>query len=248
MRVRNNPAGRLLDLLEELRNTHNNMTVRLALANLFNADENDTGEILRLLADLSRLVRDAKAATLQIPNVDTALYLAPYLRLEDMIAHISLDKAWHVVKGPLDDKVMIELRFGADLLSRTISSAELEEGDVVRFLDELDALLKDALSSDLPDQLKRLFARNLESIRHALLAFKMVGADGLQGELDGVLGAIIRHRDEIVNAGDGGPKQKLLERLFTLVSNINEAVSLTQTAVSLAPPVTLFLTSFLAQG
>ncbi|ERY41893.1 TPA: hypothetical protein ACRNW4_003280 [Pseudomonas aeruginosa] len=248
MRVRNNPAGRLLDLLEELRNTNGNTPVRRVFAHMFNADENDTGEVLRLLSDFSGLVRDAKSATSRIANVDTSLYLAPYFRIEEMIGRISLEKLWHQVKEPLDDKVLTELRFGADLLSRAVNGAELDEDEVVRFFEELDALLCDALSSDLPDQLKRLFVKNLESIRHALLAFKIAGADGLQDELDAVLGSIIRHRDEMVKAGDGGPKQKLIERLFALVANINEAVTFSQTAVAIAPPVALFLTSFLAKG
>lgn len=241
MEVKNNPSGRLYDILVSARHQPDNIKLRAVWANVFGCEQDDTGEILRLLADLFKLVHEAREATSNLNDVDSALYLEPFNRIENLLAHVNLNANWQGLKGNLDEKTMTELRFGADRLSRLKEAQTLSSDQTSLFTQQLEELLQAALSSELPPELKRLFSKNIECLRHALFAYKISGADGIEDEIDRALGSLLRYKDDIKKSDDNGKRRALFQRFFEIISKLNEAISLGQNTTAIAPPAIALL-------
>lgn len=82
MEVKNNPAGRLHDLLRVAQKQPVKEKARNAWANVFDVDPGDTGLLLEMLADLMGLVSDTKTSIERLEDVDHALYLKPFKNCE----------------------------------------------------------------------------------------------------------------------------------------------------------------------
>ncbi|MCY1305134.1 hypothetical protein D9M70_549190 [compost metagenome] len=147
------------------------------------------------------------------------------------------------MKALLDDTTMLGLQFGAERLGREgPTSAVIKSEEISQFLSDLQALLARVLDSDLPKDLKHLFARNLEQLRHALIAFRISGVEGLVDELDRSIGSVLRHQSDIKQqAGDEG--KELFQTFFQLMERMNQAVTFAQNAQAIAAPTMTALLS-----
>ncbi|MNJ57615.1 hypothetical protein D3C77_532110 [compost metagenome] len=105
----------------------------------------------------------------------------------------------------------------------------------VDFIEKLDTLLRDCLNSNLPETLQKLFQSNLESLRRALISYKISGIQGIEDEVDRVVGAMTRHSSEIRDQTEETSKG-FMNSFFELVGNINESIQLAETAAKLSGP------------
>jgi hypothetical protein len=236
LEVKNNPAGRLYDLLRAAQNQPGKAPARNAWANVFDVEPADTGSLLKMLADLIGLVSQTKSFIERLEDVDHALYLKPFKKLETFFSQVHLDTQWAQWQSQLDEPTLYGLQFAADRLSRNAGSTSISEKDLESLRTELEQLVTSVLESDLPQGLKALFLRNLESVRHALLVYRIRGVDGLEQELERAVGSLMLNRQHIPPAGDKSPPRKFWEQFFLVVDRINKAVTLCRGTSELAGP------------
>jgi len=143
---------------------------------------------------------------------------------------------------------MVGLKFAADLLKREgISAVEISDDRVNELISTLAEVLERAMDSELPDNLKRLFVRNLEELRRALLCLQISGPDGVEQEIDRAMGSILRYSQQLKDiASENGENESIIRDYFALMGNINEMVSFAQNAPWLAAAVTPYLSRFLS--
>lgn len=236
MEVKNNPAGRLHDLLREAQKQAGKEPARKAWAAVFGVEHGDTAALLQMLADLINLVSETKKSIERLEDVDHDIYLKPFKQIERFLSQVNLDAAWHQWQQQLDEPTLYGLQFAADKLSGVSGSTSITEVDIDAIRLELEQFVTSILQANLPQGLKALFLRNLEAIRHALLAYRVRGVEGLQHELERAVGSLLLNRDAIPPAGDKSQTRTFWERFFNVVDRINKAVTLTRTADKLAGP------------
>jgi hypothetical protein len=234
--VKNNPAGRLHDLLERARVQSGKTSTREAWAAVFEVSSKDTGTLLKMLADLIDLSHETKAAIQRLTDVDHEIYLRPFKKIETVFAHINFEAAWDSQKGQLDDQTLYGLTFAADKLKRASGYTKIEEDELSSLRAALEEVLNDVVNADLPQALKQLFVRNIEALRHALLAYKIRGIEGLEEEIERVVGSIVLRRNEVAAAVPASANKKVWENFFTVVDRINKAVSLAKNVEPLVAP------------
>ncbi|MEN5032099.1 hypothetical protein [Pseudomonas sp. Ps21-P2] len=247
MEIRNNPTGRLLDLMVLARGCGDNQSARKAWAKVFTCDPGDTGAILSSLAGLINLVAQAKAATQEHVSRKTELYLEPFPNLEAMLSRINLDASWQSSRAYLDDRTISCLEFGDLALSEHFGTTLLTVDLVGQFLGDLDRLIQQCANSDVPEDLKKLFCKNLEDLRRALLAYRISGAAGLQEEIDRVAGAFVRHGHLIKEAGEDKESKDLTTSIFDMVGKLNESIQLAGSAATYGAMLVAPLTHLLGQ-
>ena len=245
MEVKNNPAGRLHDLLQTAQRQNGKVKARDAWAKVFDIEPGDTALLLEMLADLIGLVSTTKSSIERLENVDHALYLKPFGKLERFFSQVNLDTNWEHWKQQLDEPTLYGLQFAADQLSRSAGSTSISEEDVVSLQEELEQFVASVLKSDLPPGLKALFLRNLESVRHALLVYRIRGLDGLEHELERAVGSLMLNRQHIPPEGDKSEPRKFWERFFVVVDRINKAVTLSRGTKELAAPTVQAISNFI---
>jgi len=248
MEVKNNPAGRLHDLLQMAQRQSPKEPSRNAWANVFDVNPQDTGLILQMMADLIHLVTETKASIERLDDVDHEIYLKPFRKIERFLSQVSLDNPWEHWQRQIDEPTLYGLQFAADKLSRISGSTTISEEDIDSIRNELEQFVNSVLKSDLPQGLKALFLRNLESIRHALLVYRIKGVDGLENELQRAIGALMLNRSEIPPAGDKSELRKFWERFFVFIDRINKAVTFTRGAHELTTSAAQVINHLLEKG
>lgn len=235
MEVKVNPVGRLHDLLQDLLNTQQTLPIRVGWARVFQCDPDDTQELLSLIVEVIQLTKNAKEAVAANPKANLAIWLEPFDNVQRFLSITNLDNHFGNHSALLGPKTMQGLQFGENLVDMNRGvTASIPSDEISALLDGLSDVLSQVLDSELPPELKRLFASNLEHLRHALISFRISGIEGLIDELDRSWGSLLRHSDEINKKGSGAEKS-VVTSLFQLLERVNQAATFTQNASAMLP-------------
>ncbi|AKH68166.1 hypothetical protein IMCC21906_00473 [Spongiibacter sp. IMCC21906] len=147
-----------------------------------------------------------------------------------------MNASWEPWHKQLDEPTLYGLQFAADQLSRSSGKTALPGKDIESLQSELEQLLDNVIGSDIPQGLKALFLRNLESIRHSVLVYRIKGIDGLEEELERAVGFLVLNRQDIPAEGDPSESRKYWEKFFSLVDRINQLVALGRGVKELSGP------------
>ena len=150
MNIKNNPAGRLYDILSAAAEEHPSTKVKVVWARVLGIEEASTSEILQTVADLIDLVGQTKADIARLEDVDTELYLTPFPRIEQILTNLNLEAKWQEPRQQLDETTLRGLQYAADKLSRETDQSEVASEDISLIKEELDELLDQITDSSLP--------------------------------------------------------------------------------------------------
>jgi hypothetical protein len=242
MEETHNPFTKLHDILNIARQEAPHAITLDVWAKVFNFTSTDTLAMVKAFSSLINLVAEARAAAEKFIPGEKSRFLAPLDKVDALLSNQNITVQWGQHKAYLDDVTMLGLDFGVYAMSQYYPAANSESPlQINEFVAKLNTLLEDCLSSDLSPELKKLFTRHLESLRAALLAFRVDGVKGLEEELDNIMGSILRHREPIKSESAGG--KEFIKGFFEILGKVNDVVSGYQTTVQIAgsTAVTLLL-------
>jgi hypothetical protein len=225
MEVKTESAGRLLDILSEARNKPAQTKVRKVWADIFGIKEDDTGTILRMLADLIQLTYKTKSQIKNLEHIDHALYLKPFVKIETMLSSINLEAQWQSWQQQIDEPTIYGLQFCSDRLNRETNFTTLKNSDLEQIKKAIEELSNSVSDSNLETPLKLLLIRNLESLRQALIAYKIKGIDGIETELELNMGSLFLNKDKIVASADKQESKSFFQKYFKFLDGINKTIS-----------------------
>lgn len=234
MEVKNNPAGRLYDILDSARRQNPKESARKAWAAVFQVEPGDTGAILQMLADLISLMGEARTSIQRLEDVDQGLHLRPFAKIQSLLSTINLDATWEHWRNQIDETTLYGLQFSSDKLSRVSGSTQISSDELAEIRATVDELVATVADSRLPTELKALLLRNLEAIRLSLTAYVVRGIDGIRAEVERSLGSILLHQEAISQTAP--EDRKVCDRFFKLVGRLGQLVSLAYTTKELAAP------------
>lgn len=225
MEVKTEPAGRLFDILNEAKKKPPATKVRQVWADIFGIEAKDTGTILRMLADLIQLTYKTKSQIQNVENIDHQLYLKPFIKIEAMLSQINLDAQWQSWQQQIDEPTIYGLQFCSDRLNREANFTSLKASELDQIKKALEELTDSVSISQLETSLKLLLVRNLESLRQALIAYKIKGIDGIETELELNLGSLFLNKDKIAASADKTESKTFIKKYFKFLDGINKTVS-----------------------
>jgi len=230
-----NPFRRLHDLLSIAREKPPHIITLDVWAGVFNFKPSDMPGLVKSLSLLMGIVDEARTAAERFIPGDKTRFLVPLDRIDALIANQNLTSQWGAYKTYLDDGTMIALDFGIYAMSQYFPGAPPESAQQIRdFIEKLDTLLEECLSSELTPEIKKLFTRHLESLRAALLAYRVDGLAGLEAVLDNIVGSLHRNSGPITAEPAAG--REFIKSFFDVLGKVNDMVSGCQTATQLAGP------------
>lgn len=233
-----NPAGRLVAILEHARKQSGNKKSRDVWGEVFGVEPKDTANLLYMYAQLIQLIRTAKDAVEQVDDVDHSIYLKPFSKLERVFAKANLEGGWQGTRNEIDDATVVALQFCADMLSRERGEGEIDEELLTELSEGVSELLEMVMASDLPDSLRIVLVENLEAVRRAILEYRLRGAEGLRRALETAIGSLIRHSEEMKKYKE----KPSVKRYIEILGRLNEVVAVgLKTRELLAPVVKYFL-------
>lgn len=235
-----NPAAKLLVIVEALRKQSGDLTTLQAVAAVFEIEPSHAITVSRKLIEIADLCQIAKLATKKHIFGNTEIYLAPFITFEAFILNINLASLWKHYASKLNATLMTELTFADHFLENAIGSASSEKSlAAIDLISRLDQLLEDCLQSDLAPEIQDLFARYLQKLRSALIDYRIYGDDALQKILDETVGSIHRHSTEIKTQSDKA--KQFVSYVFDAIGKMNDLVSSPESVKALSATAVYFL-------
>ncbi len=240
MDIKNNPVGRLHDILRDAYRHRDADVTQRVWESVLGTPVGDLGGLLKRLSDVISLKEQAKQALVDGIDGDQSLYLNPFLKIDQMFARLDLSGGWSNSRQFLDEATLNALAFGNHALTGKLGMRILTSEQAVDFIEKLDQLLRDCLDSNLPEALQKLFHNNLESLRQALISYKISGNQGLESELDRMIGSMSRHSSVLLDQKDEVSKG-FMKSVFEIVGNINNSIQVAEATAKLAGPAVMAL-------
>ncbi|MCD5996522.1 hypothetical protein KDX38_23310 [Pseudomonas sp. CDFA 602] len=232
----NNPLGKLLSYVVKARSQDGSIRICDAWAATFDVEPNDLAGLSRKFTDFNDLV-DASITTVQESvKSGSGLYLSHLDRLKKALSQHSFSGQWGSFLPKLDDKLVQALEFGDHVLRTSYPAADEEvRARIIDFVNRLNELLSECLESDLPNDVKALFIKNLEGLRASLIDYLSGGPNKIDEAIDQIAGSVVRVvRTEPEHATE---HKGLMKRILETLTSANEITAKTQELISTSSPV-----------
>lgn len=237
MEVKTEPAGRLFDIFQEARTKPATDSSRKVWSSIFGVPENETGTILKMLADLIHLTHETKAKIEQLDDIDHQLYLKPFTKIEQILSKINLDAGWQQWKDQIDETTIYGLQICSDKLNRITNYTKIKNDELDKIKKSLAELTDMVLEADLHTSLKQLLIRNLERLRQSLISYRIKGIEGIEQEVELNLGSVFLHKEEIQEKIKTDENKALWHRYFSFLDGLNRTLATAKNIKQLVGPV-----------
>jgi len=230
-----NPFHRLHEQLTAARGISAGSATIDVWARVFQCEPSNSALLVKGLSSLMDLVSESRAAAERFIPGDKTRFLVPLDRVDALLQKQHLSRPWAEFNGYLDDGTMVALDFGVYAMSQYYPGASAEGSEQIRdFVQKLDGLLEECLKSDLSPVLKNLFITHLESLRTALMKFRVEGMKGLEEAMDTIIGSIHRNSGPINSEPES--EKVIIQKFFDVLGKVNDMISGYQTAAQIAAP------------
>lgn len=230
-----NPFQRLHEQLSTARDLPGSFSTIDVWASVFKCDSSNSALLVKGLSTLMDLVSDSRAAAERFIPGDKTRFLVPLDQIDDLLQNQHLALPWSQFKPYLNDGTMVALDFGVYAMSLYYPGASAEGSEQIReFVQKLDELLEECLKSELSPELKKLFLKHLESLRTALMKFRIEGITELEDAVETIIGSI--HRNSGPIKSEPQAERVIIQKFFDVLGKVNDMISGYQTAAQIAAP------------
>jgi hypothetical protein len=183
------------------------------------------------------LVGNTRQAIESIDFIDKDTYLKPVVDVETAFSQTNIDSPWHIFNAHISDSTLLGLAFCSDTLSREMPESVIDQEVLDQLRTEIELMIADILNSSIDERLKAVIIDHLESIRRALIEYRIRGSEGLRRALDSGIGTLIRHQEEMRKPENAS----ILSKLLSVFKKIDSYVEVGITAKRLFSNVTELL-------
>jgi len=169
-------------------------------------------------------------------SVPEPLYAHHIANLRDITASRFFPVEWRQLAGNVKEENLTMLQWAGLYLGGTLS--EEVDKEVARLTSEVDKLLTEMQSTNLPPSLRSFLLRNLRSVKNSLWRYKASGLGPLRDTLQTVRGTGDQQRQEIRDAAENlsEPERSIWKRA---ADTFNTAVTVCDKATKLDKGYTL---------
>lgn len=193
---KNNPAGRLYDILQKAKGRPDTEQTKTAWSKVLDIDDNDI-LITKAVIGLHSLSEEIQSIITMNSQLNHALYLKSFNRINNALFPLHLYNQWSTVKGHLTEEALTRLQFCAEELSTFYSEETLSTEDLNEIIKIIEELFEAVFNSSLPDLLRLTLLEEIERLRNSITLYKIKGARGLKQALQATIGAVVANQEEL---------------------------------------------------
>lgn len=223
-----NPANHLLSFVLKAKSISASSAAE-GWSCLLGSSSDDHITILRGIADINQLIRDATDA-ITASAFPQEIMLKPVQKVQYAIREVYLSGPWGSIINSFDEATIDGLRFCNAILESELSSVSIQDSQIDTWLSQIEDLLKDVNSSDVPEDLKVFFTEHLERLRRALHQYWIFGISGIEFELERSIGAGFIKRNEIRSCDN----QTIVKKIFCFFGALADVITASEGVRSIA--------------
>jgi hypothetical protein len=175
----NNPAGRLLQVVEGLRGENPNAPTQNVLAAALQVSETDTTRFYSKLAQLELLASVVESLIRAAEPDDSDLLLVWVNAMKAILSGRNLEAPWNQHAQRLGPEVMLSLNYCDRTLGRAAPEPTIPEEQRNDLYRDVLEFLNESRESDLQEPLRSYVIDNLEAIIAALQDYALLGTKPL---------------------------------------------------------------------
>ena len=235
----NNPAGRLLEILEygNLTATNNDRMASVwdRISDRYVFQESAPNKIYYFLNHVASLIRQGKEQVMLLGNVKVDLYMSPFDKLNERISPQYFTESWENFKNALGTETFTSLHFCSDAMSKLGLEEDIDLKTIHDLRSQVENLLGMIHASDLPEYLRAALVAQMEEIRRALFEYEMQGASGLRRALELSAGSLLRYGDDIKEIDEGKEGKQIIKELVSILRELDRIVAFASKVIELTP-------------
>lgn len=204
----NNPAQRLLNILEHGKQFGTNQTCKTVWCEILEVEPKSTHMLLGRIGKTMALADEIVSELGKLENVKVERYLAWIPRLETAFSKSPLDQQWGNFINHVDTHVINYLEMTSDLLSARSPQAVLDKDQLDEIKDEALDLLKLIDTSNIEFKLKKYLTDQIARICISIEEYVITGATDIIDIVESTFGKALLHKEiaEERNKSDVGKR------------------------------------------
>ncbi|WLI76972.1 hypothetical protein Q5705_20825 [Kosakonia sp. H02] len=236
-----NPAQRLLDLLEAGKKYSQTQSCRAVWVSLLDAQENNEQHLLSRLARVMELpgrilqVREDHFSTLRGKSMHWKACVDKAFISQTLNSH------WQTFWHHIDDRTMSELSMLTDLFENRGAHAGIEAEEIESLLERITVLRGDIRNAELPATMKTMLLKQLSQIQEALESYSISGVEPVMDAVQSTLGLAVLH-PEYRNEIKKGTGSQFGDKISDLLSDVANVVTVAGAMPALTVAVNTALT------
>lgn len=233
----NNPAARLLNILEKGKELAPDTSCRKAWCSILSVDIKDKAILMGRLGHVMALPAEILARLKSIDGIKVDRYTHWHLPIDSAFSRNNLQGKWSEFNNHIDTHVINYLSMTADLLSiktpdPTIPSASLES-----ILSNSRNLIEEVKASDIPPKTKDFMIKQLYKVCLAVEEYEINGAETISSAVESAFGYGVLN-GEAVELAKTNPLSK---KFWQQMANIALIISISTGVQQLAAPIVKLL-------
>lgn len=226
-----NPAGRLYDILNRIKQSNSDWTVISALPGILSVDPNDAIGVSYALTHLKGLIDDTDLAIEQLEGYKYKRYQKMIERIKTAFQDFSYQTPLRDTFKYLNDETLLSLKSCAQELSGTES--HIDRDALKALQDEVGLLLEKVIESDdLGKEIRNFLYEKLQDIDKAIRDYRFYGSAGIRRAFESSLGAALINQEQIQEQKEN----KLVKEFFKVLVKIDSVLSPFVKVKQLIPP------------
>ena len=231
--VMNNPAARLLNILEEGKQKNASQKCRTVWCQLLGIDVTDKitflGKLGKVLALSAEVVDELK----KIDGINVERYMNWCQPVEKAFSDSTFDSQWITFSQHLNEHVFNYLTMTSDFLSLRSPQPILPKSDVEKIAEDAKELILEITEANLPDNIKSYMLSQLKKVLVAADDYKITGSKEVVQIVEETFGHAILKND-LVKPVETNPVAK---KFWTFMANAAVVTTIATGVLQLAPAV-----------
>lgn len=215
----NNPAGRLLKVVSDLKQIQGHIIADEAWASVLGIEVSDTGSLLKGIGATLQLGQDTIEA-IKKQDLDHDLYIGHVNQILKAFQKMHLGARIIDTMSNIKQEDIVGLSFCDERLSRKAPEKTLNENDLKKIHEDIMSLIDEVTKGDIDEYLRQYLLDKLDLLRQAVAMYHISGIKPIENAIHNVLGSTAVDSKLKDKFRDSSLSQKVFRFVFGLYITI----------------------------
>ena len=191
---------------------------------------------LQKLHELMLIVDSCEQIVRMEQDINQEMYLARIQKVKQGLSLLSFNSGlWGAFRSIFNDDFMDALVLMSENISIRGGEEVISEENLTNLQAEVEDVIDRVVDSELDTEFKQVLLDGLESVRQAILNYRITGAEGIRNAIDRNVGSYARYRDDFERVSET-ENQNIIHAYKNVINEVNGVISTALKFKQLAEP------------